>query len=287
MVSNDPSVCNPSKAYLCRLVQKGPSIYAEFNLKERPYIGTTSMDCISAHLAANAARLLPGHVVLDPFCGTGSLLISCAALGAAVVGTDIDSDTLGLSGRASTGSGLSVSWASLSKNSKFRRKGFLDRQQHNKDINSNFEHYGLDHLVWGLAGIDVQLWLTEEAEKAIIGRLGPYWISSEDTDAEGRERSRRALEFDAIVTDPPFGRRERALASTPDMPMGDPDLTTSVLFAVAGTRLKPGGRLVFWRPAGPLETEESMRLQLEALRSRGGDRASSLVFERARPQVLH
>ena len=69
--------------------------------------------------------------------------------------------------------------------------------------------------------------------------------------------------------------------------MGDPDLTTSVLFAVAGTRLKPGGRLVFWRPAGPLETEESMRLQLEALRSRGGDRASSLVFERARPQVLH
>ena len=152
------------------------------------------MDCISAHLAANAARLLPGHVVLDPFCGTGSLLISCAALGAAVVGTDIDSDTLGLSGRASTGSGLSVSWASLSKNSKFRRKGFLDRQQHNKDINSNFEHYGLDHLVWGLAGIDVQLWLTEEAEKAIIGRLGPYWSSSEDTDAEGRERSRRALE---------------------------------------------------------------------------------------------
>ena len=33
------------------------------------------MDAVSAHLSANAGRVKPNDLVLDPYCGTGSLLI--------------------------------------------------------------------------------------------------------------------------------------------------------------------------------------------------------------------
>ena len=36
------------------------------------------------------ARAAPGTLVLDPFCGTCSVLMSCAALGAATVGVEVD-----------------------------------------------------------------------------------------------------------------------------------------------------------------------------------------------------
>ena len=39
------------------------------------------------------AHVQPSSVVLDPFCGTASTLLSCARFGAAVVGIDIDGRT--------------------------------------------------------------------------------------------------------------------------------------------------------------------------------------------------
>ena len=39
---------------------------------------------------ANLARVRPGSLVLDPFCGSGSLLLTAASLGASVVGADIE-----------------------------------------------------------------------------------------------------------------------------------------------------------------------------------------------------
>lgn len=59
----------------------GPSIVGIFDLKSRPFIGTTSMNALFAHIAANAANVQVGQRVLDPFCGTGSLLLAAAYLG--------------------------------------------------------------------------------------------------------------------------------------------------------------------------------------------------------------
>jgi tRNA (guanine10-N2)-methyltransferase len=61
-----------------------------FNLKKRDYIGITSMDAELSLLMANMAQIEPGHLVLDPFVGTGSLLLVASHFGAFTLGSDID-----------------------------------------------------------------------------------------------------------------------------------------------------------------------------------------------------
>lgn len=48
------------------------------------------MDAQLSLLMANQAKVQNGDIVLDPFVGTGSLLVAAAQLGAYVFGTDID-----------------------------------------------------------------------------------------------------------------------------------------------------------------------------------------------------
>lgn len=90
------------------------------------------------------------------------------------------------------------------------------------------------------------------------------------------------IQFDAIVTDPPFGKRERAenfaensSGSSSDSPsvipvsllpslgsvecLGDPSAVLVTLFRVALQRLKLGGMLVFWLPTRAFTTAEEVR----------------------------
>lgn len=61
------------------------------DLKRRAYLGPTSLDNEVALVMASFAFVRPGAVVLDPFVGTGSILIACAQFRAQLcVGTDID-----------------------------------------------------------------------------------------------------------------------------------------------------------------------------------------------------
>lgn len=48
------------------------------------------MDPQLSVLMANQALVRPGHLVLDPFVGSGSLLVAAAKFGAYVMGSDID-----------------------------------------------------------------------------------------------------------------------------------------------------------------------------------------------------
>jgi tRNA (guanine10-N2)-methyltransferase len=70
--------------------KKGRGGFEEYNLKKRPYIGPTSMDAELSFVMTNLGLVRPSDVVLDPFVGTGSILLSCACRGAHCVGTDID-----------------------------------------------------------------------------------------------------------------------------------------------------------------------------------------------------
>ena len=72
---------------------------------------------VNLHLGCYSWQVKPGHLVFDPFCGTASLLVSAAALGARTMGSDIDMLVL---------------------------KGML-RGNRKKDGNvfTNFAHYGL------------------------------------------------------------------------------------------------------------------------------------------------
>ncbi|XP_053667724.1 tRNA (guanine(10)-N2)-methyltransferase homolog [Anopheles marshallii] len=62
----------------------------EISLKHRKFIGNTSMDPQLSLLMANQALVRSGDLVLDPFAGSGSLLVAAAKFGAYVVGADID-----------------------------------------------------------------------------------------------------------------------------------------------------------------------------------------------------
>ena len=82
---------HPQKVYLCRFIAGSQrDIIRKFSLKQRKYVGSTSLDSELSFLMANQAKIDDGSLVLDPFCGTGSLLISSTYFGGIAFGADID-----------------------------------------------------------------------------------------------------------------------------------------------------------------------------------------------------
>ena len=81
----------PKRMFFGRVIAKSDrTIVNTYDLKQRAYLGPTSMDAEMSLLMANMVRARRGGVVLDPFCGTGSLLIGAAHYGALTMGLDID-----------------------------------------------------------------------------------------------------------------------------------------------------------------------------------------------------
>ncbi|KAJ1919147.1 hypothetical protein H4219_002196 [Mycoemilia scoparia] len=62
----------------------------KFTLKQRKYLGTTSMDAELSLVMANQALARPGTLMYDPFVGTGSMMLTCAEFGSYTMGSDID-----------------------------------------------------------------------------------------------------------------------------------------------------------------------------------------------------
>jgi tRNA (guanine10-N2)-methyltransferase len=82
---------DPDHIYFGRLISdSGRSMIHKFNLKERKFISNTSMDPTLSFIMSNIARVGKGDFVLDPFVGSGSLLVAAAKFGSLVIGGDID-----------------------------------------------------------------------------------------------------------------------------------------------------------------------------------------------------
>ncbi|KAJ1622251.1 S-adenosyl-L-methionine-dependent methyltransferase [Pavlovales sp. CCMP2436] len=82
----------PRHIYIGRRVAKAPGLkFADkYRLPHRCFLGPTSLDHQLSMIIANQAHARPGALVLDPFCGTASILVGCAAYGAHVLGADLD-----------------------------------------------------------------------------------------------------------------------------------------------------------------------------------------------------
>lgn len=69
-------------------------VTAKFNFKyelnKRIYLGPTSADNDLAFLMCNQALVKDGSIVIDPFVGTGGLLIPPSSKGAITFGSDLD-----------------------------------------------------------------------------------------------------------------------------------------------------------------------------------------------------
>lgn len=163
----------PTRLHFGRFLARGArDLVGRFDLKKRPYISTTSMDSELALVTANMALAAPGKLFYDPFAGTGSFPVACAAFGATSWGSDID-------GRAVRGSGHDA-----------RAEAKRGAVRGEKTLRGNFRFYGLE----GRLG-DV---FTSDLTNTPLRRL-PF--------GGGGEGGRRRL-FDGIVCDPPYGVRE-------------------------------------------------------------------------------
>jgi tRNA (guanine10-N2)-methyltransferase len=74
----------------CRSIRRMGGNMQKYDLKQRKYLGPTSMDAELSFVMTNFGQVKAGQIVFDPFVGTGSILLSCALRGAYCVGTDID-----------------------------------------------------------------------------------------------------------------------------------------------------------------------------------------------------
>jgi hypothetical protein len=283
------------RCFFGRVVAQGPSIDFMFDLKARAFIGVTAMQPMSAHVACVLANVGPGLRVLDPFCGTASTLIAAAHLKADVIGSDIADHFADLDEslparvaaveaetnrhKAPRDVARQQRWRQTltsrvlrSRNSNFKRVD--GRVQTGSGPVDSFAQYGLRPRVADLFQADAHDWLA---------------APSDCPNRRIRERYSDAADsffVDAIVSDPPFGRREKfwtLLGGAADDDADDPVAaaasaasaavgtqfsmessvhrtcvahgTTPFLMRLALLRLRrPGQRLVFWLPTStPLE----------------------------------
>ncbi|GBG26092.1 tRNA guanine10-N2-methyltransferase-like [Hondaea fermentalgiana] len=81
----------PTHVFIARAIATGSRSLAEsYTLKKRAFLGPTSMESTMSFIMANQAKVDAGQLVIDPFVGTGSLLVPCTVFGAVCQGGDID-----------------------------------------------------------------------------------------------------------------------------------------------------------------------------------------------------
>ena len=72
-----------------KLSEVPPGPFAARRPSRRPFFHPAAMMPKLARCMVNLARARPGELVLDPFCGTGSILVEAALIGCRAVGADI------------------------------------------------------------------------------------------------------------------------------------------------------------------------------------------------------
>eukprot|EP00658_Telonema_sp_P-2_P058768 TRINITY_DN4732_c0_g2_i1.p1 TRINITY_DN4732_c0_g2~~TRINITY_DN4732_c0_g2_i1.p1 ORF type:complete len:471 (-),score=105.98 TRINITY_DN4732_c0_g2_i1:117-1529(-) len=236
----------PYRVYFARQVAfnatKGATLNRLGLKKGRNYLGPTSMDAEISLLMANLGCARPASLVLDPFVGTGSILVACAHCGASTIGGDIDMRVLrgwiGTSNRTQK----SVWKGGGGKPEDLEAAAAEDDEPCSKrcKVGDNFVQYGLADPCTIRCDNSVRVWRTG------------------------------AQLFDVIVADPPYGVRAGAWktglaagaevkmardADGKSVPGGRPptveysaDDVLQDLLQLAATSLVLGGRLVFFLP---------------------------------------
>ncbi|MFB6213823.1 MAG: methyltransferase domain-containing protein [Candidatus Nanohaloarchaea archaeon] len=78
---------------LCRLVQDiDRGLFEKRKNQERPFSSPVSLDPVLARVLVNLSGVKPGEHLLDPFCGTGGILIEAGLCGVGVHGLDVQEE---------------------------------------------------------------------------------------------------------------------------------------------------------------------------------------------------
>ncbi|XP_034250406.1 tRNA (guanine(10)-N2)-methyltransferase homolog isoform X2 [Thrips palmi] len=217
----------PYQYYFGRWITDGQRhLMKKFSLKTRKFIGNTSMDAQISVLMANQGKVKPGDLVLDPFVGTGSLLVPAAHFGAYVLGTDIDYLILHAKTRPS----------------RIQQKV----RASDESIQANLRQYGLENQYIDVVVADssLPLWVKEFELDAIITDP-PYGIR-EPTERVGTHKVPQITE-------------QQAPTHIPSKIDYGHDHLYQDLLNFAAKHLKLGGRLVTFIPIlRELYNEENM-----------------------------
>jgi len=212
----------PARKYFGRVVGlgKGRAAIPMYDLTKRRYLGPTSMDVELGLIMANMIHARSGGVVWDPFCGTGSILVSAAHFGAMTLGTDIDIRVI-----------------------KF---GKVDKKTNEQvDVWSNFSDYGLPAPI-GLLRMDLHkhsfAFKQTHTEGFLQGVVGdpPYGVRAGGRKSGGRKRNN-----DGSVPRVPDKFKNDHIPSTVPYPFSE---CMDDLMDNASRLLGVGGRLAFFMP---------------------------------------
>ena len=233
----------PSRCYFGRVVacSKARDLVHACDLKRRIYLGPTALDNELALVMANCARCDVGSLVLDPFAGTGSILVACALFGGFCYGSDIDWKVLRGKGEHENDGATRRRGMRPRKSPSLPVDALRREDGKQKTLFSNFRQYGL-------APPEI---LRLDASRLFDSFRGPALAGT----------------FDCVVSDPPYGIRAGARCSgaarddvkaVPDhlraghVPATRPYPVADVLadlLEIAARCLKVGGRLAYLLPA--------------------------------------
>ncbi|XP_020905697.1 tRNA (guanine(10)-N2)-methyltransferase homolog [Exaiptasia diaphana] len=208
----------PCRYYFGRLIGKGQRhLCQKYSLKDRYFIGNTSMDPLLSFFMANQGQARPGTLVFDPFVGTGSTLLSCGHFGSRVFGSDIDKNLI-------TGRGKS---SRASSKCKWRKRDEI--------IRTNFINAGLEHLF-----VDV---MVADASRQVLRPTPIFDAIITDPPYGVREGVRSQISEKELTEN-----RSEAELGYPSIHLGRlSDIILSLLH-FSSQYLCLNGRLVFWLP---------------------------------------
>lgn len=196
-----------------------------YNLKKRPFIGTTSFDAEMAFVTCSIAKIKKNDFVYDPFSGTGSFPVAAAYLGAIVFGSDIDIRPL-------------------------------------RGYDKNFKFYKREKNLLGVASMDfTHNALRQDIIFDAIICDPPYGVR-EHIKVCGSKRPEKFIGKEEILIDnvPAHLRPDYIQPKKPY----SLDLLINDLLEFAAKRLRVGGRLSFWMPLAnedPLSAPEHAGLK--------------------------
>jgi tRNA (guanine10-N2)-dimethyltransferase len=88
---NEIRVILSNKLYVGKkLVTIPRNTFEERKVQNRPYFSPVSLHPRLARALVNLSRIKEGQTLLDPFCGTGGVLMEATLVGAKTIGSDID-----------------------------------------------------------------------------------------------------------------------------------------------------------------------------------------------------
>ncbi|KAH9496213.1 tRNA methyltransferase 11 [Bulinus truncatus] len=216
----------PEKVYLGRWISDGHrNIVKDYHLQKRCFIANTSMDACLSLVMANLAQVKKDDLVLDPFVGSGSLLVASAHYGAYVMGTDIDYMLLHAKARPSRANQKSRSLE--------------------ESVHSNLKQYGLENRYLDILVADASqesMWRKGCKFDAIVTDP-PYGIR----EAAAKIASRPDVQVSTVEGSPHYPQRTQ-------YHLGD---IFKDLLNFAAEYLCLGGRLVYWLPIYKPDYSES------------------------------